>query len=186
MAERGLAVDHVTIWCWVQHYAPLLNQRLRHELRRPNGSWRWMRLILGLPGSGLNRPISAYSSDGLGLRIWVTILVRRLARRHDKAGTAAERDPTALPRLHAFDSRSGWSRFRVKLYRAARRERVPMHYVHRREVSGELNEEPDVGLPEVAPHFAEPAPQRIAAFPRTMESEPEPAPEPPVSVTRVH
>jgi hypothetical protein len=40
MAERGLAVDHVTIWRWVQHYAPLLNQGLRRELRRPNGSWR--------------------------------------------------------------------------------------------------------------------------------------------------
>ena len=40
MAERGLAVDHVTIWRWVQHYAPLLNQALRRELRRPNGSWR--------------------------------------------------------------------------------------------------------------------------------------------------
>jgi transposase-like protein len=39
-AERGLAVDHVTIWRWVQHYAALLNQRLRRELRRPNGSWR--------------------------------------------------------------------------------------------------------------------------------------------------
>jgi len=40
MAERGLAVDHVTIWRSVQHYAPLLNQRLRRELRRPNSSWR--------------------------------------------------------------------------------------------------------------------------------------------------
>ena len=40
MAERGVAVDHVTIWRWVQHYAPLLNQRLRRELRRPNTSWR--------------------------------------------------------------------------------------------------------------------------------------------------
>jgi transposase-like protein len=29
MAERGLAVDQVTIWRCVQHYAPLLNQRLR-------------------------------------------------------------------------------------------------------------------------------------------------------------
>jgi transposase-like protein len=24
MAEGGLAVDHVTIWRWVQHYAPLV------------------------------------------------------------------------------------------------------------------------------------------------------------------
>src|SRR5215475_3053718 len=40
MAERGLSVDHVTIWRWVQRYAPLLNQRLRSELRHPNRSGR--------------------------------------------------------------------------------------------------------------------------------------------------
>ena len=40
MADRGLWVDHVTIWRWVQHYAPILNQRLLHELRQPNRSWR--------------------------------------------------------------------------------------------------------------------------------------------------
>jgi IS6 family transposase len=39
MAERGLSVDHVTIWRWVQRYAPILNQRLRRELR-PSRSWR--------------------------------------------------------------------------------------------------------------------------------------------------
>jgi hypothetical protein len=36
MAERNLAVDHDTIWRWVQRYAPILNQRLRREVRRPN------------------------------------------------------------------------------------------------------------------------------------------------------
>ena len=40
MAERGLAVDHVTIWRWVQFYGPILNQRLRPERRHPNRSWR--------------------------------------------------------------------------------------------------------------------------------------------------
>jgi transposase-like protein len=40
MAERGLTVDHGTIWRWIQKYAPLLNQRLRRELRHPNRSWR--------------------------------------------------------------------------------------------------------------------------------------------------
>ena len=40
MAERNLQVDHVTIWRWVQRYAPELNLRCRHELRRTNGSWR--------------------------------------------------------------------------------------------------------------------------------------------------
>ena len=40
MGERGLSVDHVTIWRWVQRYAPILNQRLRREIRHPNQSWR--------------------------------------------------------------------------------------------------------------------------------------------------
>src|SRR4026208_622081 len=40
MVERGLSVDHVTIWRWVQRYAPILNQRLRRERRDPNRSWR--------------------------------------------------------------------------------------------------------------------------------------------------
>ena len=40
MAERGLAVDHSTIARWVLRYAPVLNERVRRELRRPNGSWR--------------------------------------------------------------------------------------------------------------------------------------------------
>ena len=40
MVERGLAVDHSTIARWVLRYAPVLNERIRAEMRRPNGSWR--------------------------------------------------------------------------------------------------------------------------------------------------
>ena len=40
MAERGLAVDQVTIWRWVQRYSPVLNQRIRRELRARKRSWR--------------------------------------------------------------------------------------------------------------------------------------------------
>ena len=40
MAERGLAVDPVTIWRWMQRYAPGLNQGLERERRHPNRSWR--------------------------------------------------------------------------------------------------------------------------------------------------
>src|ERR1700758_968264 len=40
MAERNLPVDHVTIWRWVQRYAPVLNQRIRREMRHRNRSWR--------------------------------------------------------------------------------------------------------------------------------------------------
>jgi transposase, IS6 family len=40
MAERNLQVDHVTIWRWVQRYAPELSKRCRRELRMTNRSWR--------------------------------------------------------------------------------------------------------------------------------------------------
>jgi DDE domain len=40
MAERNVPVDHVTIWRWIQRYAPELSRRCRPELRRTNGSWR--------------------------------------------------------------------------------------------------------------------------------------------------
>jgi len=40
MAERNLPVEHVTIWRWVQRYAPELNRRCRRELWMTNRSWR--------------------------------------------------------------------------------------------------------------------------------------------------
>ena len=40
MAERNVDVNHVTIWRWIQRYAPELSRRCRRELRRTNGSWR--------------------------------------------------------------------------------------------------------------------------------------------------
>jgi len=52
MMERGLSIDHVTIWRWVQRYAPILNQRLRREIRWPNRSWRVDETTLRLLGSG--------------------------------------------------------------------------------------------------------------------------------------
>jgi IS6 family transposase len=39
-AERGISVDHVTLWRWVQRYAPELEKRLRKRLKATNDSWR--------------------------------------------------------------------------------------------------------------------------------------------------
>ncbi len=39
MVERGLSVDHVTSWRWVQRYTPELHHRCRPELRMTNRSW---------------------------------------------------------------------------------------------------------------------------------------------------
>src|SRR5215468_1218935 len=40
LAERGLLADHVTVWRWVQRYAPELERRLRSKLKPTNDSWR--------------------------------------------------------------------------------------------------------------------------------------------------
>src|ERR1039457_4507376 len=40
LEERGLDVDHTTVWRWVQYYGPELEQRLRRHLKPTNKSWR--------------------------------------------------------------------------------------------------------------------------------------------------
>ena len=40
MRERGLCVDHTTIYRWVQRYAPEIDKRCRPFLRRTNDSYR--------------------------------------------------------------------------------------------------------------------------------------------------
>ena len=40
MAERGLRVDHTTIYRWVQHYAPVLEKKCWARLKMTNDSWR--------------------------------------------------------------------------------------------------------------------------------------------------
>ena len=40
MDERGLAIDHTTIYRWVQAYAPELEKRIRPHLRLTNDSYR--------------------------------------------------------------------------------------------------------------------------------------------------
>ncbi len=40
LEERGLYVDHTTVWRWVQDYGPELDQRLRRHLKPTSKSWR--------------------------------------------------------------------------------------------------------------------------------------------------
>ena len=40
LAERGLRADHVTVWRWVQRYAPEVERRLRRDLKPTNDSWQ--------------------------------------------------------------------------------------------------------------------------------------------------
>ncbi len=40
MSERGLEVDHTTVWRWVQRYAPEINKRVRPHLKLSGTSYR--------------------------------------------------------------------------------------------------------------------------------------------------
>src|SRR5229473_4004227 len=40
LVERGLEIDHTTVWRWVQCYAPELEKRARPHLKPTNKSWR--------------------------------------------------------------------------------------------------------------------------------------------------
>ena len=48
MRDRGLSVDHTTIYRWVQRYAPELNKRCRPFLKRTCWSTRLIRRVFGL------------------------------------------------------------------------------------------------------------------------------------------
>src|SRR5215471_17825069 len=63
MAERGLAVDHTTIWRWVQRYGPEIHRRLRGHLKPKSPTWhmdetfvriagRWLYLFRAVDGHG--------------------------------------------------------------------------------------------------------------------------------------
>ena len=40
LADRGIQVDHTTLYRWIQAYAPELEKRIRPHLRMTSGSWR--------------------------------------------------------------------------------------------------------------------------------------------------
>jgi len=40
MSERGVTVDHTTLYRWVQRYAPIMEKRIRWYQRYTSPSWR--------------------------------------------------------------------------------------------------------------------------------------------------
>ena len=63
IAERGLAVDHTTIWRWVQRYGPEVHRRLRGNVKQKSSTWhmdetfvrisgRWLYLFRAIDSQG--------------------------------------------------------------------------------------------------------------------------------------
>jgi transposase, IS6 family len=51
LLDRGVEVDHTTIFRWIQAYAVELEKRLRPHLRMSNGSWRVDETYVKVKGS---------------------------------------------------------------------------------------------------------------------------------------
>src|SRR5436305_7535848 len=103
MAERGLAVDHTTIYRWVQRYAPELDKRCRPHLKACNDSWKvdetyikvrknWMYLYRAVDSEGntleflLSPTRDAEAAKGFFLKAL-----------HSTAGSAPRAHPAAAP-----------------------------------------------------------------------------------------
>ena len=71
MAERGLSVDHTTVWRWVQRYVPELERRVRRELRRTGTSWRVDETYVRLAGRWMYL-FRAVDSDGATLDFYLS------------------------------------------------------------------------------------------------------------------
>src|SRR5438552_17446507 len=52
LVERGLEIDHTTVWRWVQCYAPELEERARPHLKPTNKSWRVDETYVRIKGAG--------------------------------------------------------------------------------------------------------------------------------------
>jgi IS6 family transposase len=50
MAERGLSVDHTTIWRWVQRYAPEVYRKLHGAVKRKSTTWHMDETFIRVAG----------------------------------------------------------------------------------------------------------------------------------------
>src|SRR5215472_13490525 len=122
MAERGLSVDHTTIWRWTQVCGPEVHRRLRGNSKPKSSTWhvdeafvriagRWMYLFRAVGSSG--QTVDFYLSETRDREAAKAFLKRALA------------NPDNRP-LHVL-SRDG-----LRGYPAAVRELQRLGHVHQR------------------------------------------------------
>jgi transposase, IS6 family len=75
LADRGVAVDHTTMYRWVQRFAPELEKRMRRHLRPCRGPWHvdatylrvggpWRYLYRAVDGTGRSAGLTRGSTSG--------------------------------------------------------------------------------------------------------------------------
>ena len=71
MAERGLHLNHTTIYRWVIEYSPILNRGLRSHLRKTSDSWRVDETYLKINGKWMYL-YHAVNQDGDTIDFWLS------------------------------------------------------------------------------------------------------------------
>ena len=115
MAERGLRVDHTTIWRWAQTYGPEVYRRLHGEVKRKSSTWhvdetfvriagKWMYLFRAVDAHG--QTVDFYLSETRDREAEKIFLQKALAnpdnwRPHVFATDGLRSAPAALRELKA-------------------------------------------------------------------------------------
>src|ERR1044071_9406226 len=101
MAERGLAVDHTTVWRWTQTYGPEVHRRLRGEVKRKSSTWHmdetfvriagnWMYLFRAVDSHG--QTVDFYHSESRDREAAKLFLQKALANPDNQAPHVFARD----------------------------------------------------------------------------------------------
>ena len=125
MRERGLCVDHTTIYRWVQRYAPENDKRCRPFLRRTNDSYRidetyvrvagaWTYLYRGVDSNGdtLDFLLRADARQEGGHRV-LPQDVRRGSYDAPSRGDRGQDTPPTRSRSRPSDTRDSSDRVRI-------------------------------------------------------------------------
>src|SRR5262249_11643766 len=67
MAERGLLVDHTTVWRWCQKYGPMIYHRLRGKLKYTTTTWHMDETYVRIAGRWVFIPCGGQSRRHRGL-----------------------------------------------------------------------------------------------------------------------
>src|SRR6476646_8952659 len=63
MAERGLSVDHTTVWRWTQTYAPEVQRRLRGQVKPKGPTWHMDETFVGSRAVGCTCSAPSMAAD---------------------------------------------------------------------------------------------------------------------------
>ena len=128
MAERGLAVDHTTIWRWVRRYGPEVHGRLRGNMKPKSSTWhmdetfvriagRWLYLFRAVDSQG--QAVDFYLSETRDREAAKRFLKKALANPDNRPPRVLARDglrsfPATIRELQSegLMHRSCWHRTR--------------------------------------------------------------------------